>query len=159
MIGKIIYIVGDLHGDFTSLNFLINQKIRLNRNLRAIAEDWKRRGDDFGVVILQCGDFAWFWPGCDSRGAIKNQISFLDGGFVPIYWCAGNHENHDKLDNLFRPGSEADRTGIVEVDHSVFYCRFGATLRIMPKINVLFAGGAESGDKDWRLGEMAKGTP
>lgn len=151
---KVIFIVGDLHGSFAPFNTLINNQIRENRALRAVGEI-----GELEIIILQCGDLAFFWPGQNFRGWIKNEIGFVRGGRVPIYWCAGNHEDHDHIDALFPAGSEADRTGIAEVDKGVFFCRFGATLDISSEITVLFAGGAESIDRDYRIRKMASGYP
>lgn len=149
--GRFIYILGDVHGRFNLLNDFINKKIRNDRALAAIAPYWKAEGDDLQAIILQCGDFAYYWPFCDSAGAIRNQVNFLPGGYAPVYWVGGNHEDWDQLEQL---GAK-----ITEVDRGVFYCPFGATLQISPDITVLFAGGAESVDKDWRLQEMRKGSP
>lgn len=149
--GRFIYIMGDVHGEFNRLNSFINTQIRLDKTLKAIAPYWQKDGDDLQVMILQCGDFAYFWPGEDRIGKILNQIDWLPGGRVPIYWVGGNHEDWDQLDAL---GPQ-----ITEVDHGIFYCPFGSTLAISPDVNVLFAGGAESHDIAVRLRWMAAGEP
>lgn len=149
--GRVIFVVGDVHGDFNALNKFINRRIRQARELGAVAARWRADGHDFGVLVLQCGDMAYFWPQMDSGGAIRNEADFLPGRRVPIYWVGGNHEDWDRLDSL---GS-----GIVEIDRAIYYCPFGSTLPITPDLTVLFAGGAESADKDWRLSEMARGVP
>lgn len=146
--GRVIYVLGDVHGDFGALNRFINKEIRQNNLLRAMMLSWREEGDDLQVMILQCGDFAWFWPGLNSENGIRNQIDFLDGGLISIYWTGGNHENWDQLDRL--------GCGIAEVGAGIYYCPFASTLEISPEIVVLFAGGAESADKDWRLEEMAR---
>lgn len=148
--GRIIYVLGDVHGAFNILNDFIHHKIRKNRTLKAIAPRWKADGDDLRVIIMQCGDFAYFWPNFKNRGAILNRVDFLQDGRIPIYWIGGNHEDWDELDML---GGK-----ITEVDRGVFYCPFGTTLELSPEITVLFAGGAESADKEWRLKRMAKGV-
>ncbi len=154
--GKIVFILGDVHGDFAGLNTFINKKIRNSKALRKIAQEWQEKGYKFEIVIMQCGDFAYFWSGYGAKGLIKNQISFLSSGYVLIYWCGGNHEDWDQLDALFKTNPAADKTGIIEIDNSIYFCRFGATLQLMPDITVLFAGGAESSDKEWRIREMLK---
>lgn len=149
--GRIIYVLGDVHGNFRLLNEFINKKIRLDKTLRTISPRWRKSNDDLQVLILQCGDFAYFWPFDDSRGAIKNAVEFLPAGYVPIYWTGGNHEDWDELDRL--------GTDIAEIDKGIFYCPFGSTLKLAPSVTVLFAGGAESADMDWRWIEMKKGAP
>lgn len=124
---KIVFILGDVHGDFALLNKFINKTIRLSRQMRAVAD-----GGKLDIAILQCGDFAWFWPQFDNTGKIKNSVDFAKDGIVPIYWCGGNHEDWDRLDGLFPDGSEAARTNMVEVDKGIIFCRFGATLELAP---------------------------
>lgn len=148
--GRYIYILGDIHGNFNSLNSFINKNIRQDKTLRTITPYWKKDGDDLQIIILQCGDVAWFWPLITSP-VIRNGIDWLPCGRVPIYWTGGNHEDWDALDRL---GAE-----ISEVAPGIFYCPFGTSLEISPDITVLFAGGAESSDKDWRLSEMRRGAP
>lgn len=149
--GRIVYVLGDVHGDFRNLNNFINTKIRQDKTLRSIVPYWKANGDDLRVLIMQCGDFAYYWPGQDSRGKIKNDADYLPDGRVPVYWTGGNHEDWDQLDKLGR--------GITEIDRGVFFCPFGSVLSLAPHIDVLFAGGAESVDKDYRLKKMAEGAP
>lgn len=145
-----VYILGDIHGDFRALNDFINREIRQEKSIRTIAGCWKDAGDDFRVIILQCGDFAYYWPGNDNRCAVKNSVDFLPDGVVPVYWTGGNHDDWDELDRL--------GPGITEMDDGLFYCAFGSTLELSPDTAVLFAGGAESADKDYRLQAMAKGA-
>lgn len=152
MSSKIVFILGDVHGDFEKLNEFIDVKIRSHPAIRALAED-----SQLEVLILQCGDMAYFWPRRSNLRRIRNDVSFLKGGRVNIYWCAGNHEDHDQLDALFAPWSKEDRIGIVRIDDGVFFCRFGATLKISPEITVLFAGGAESVDHWARFLKMCQG--
>lgn len=152
---KLVYILGDIHGEFGHLNEFINKKIRLHSAVRALAEDFRINGRELAVDILQCGDFAYFWPRCNNKGVIKNQVDFLKGGQVNLYWCAGNHEDHDELDRIEKNGWSKP----IEVDKGIFYCPFGSTLELTPEITVLFAGGAESTDKEWRLEKMRGGYP
>lgn len=148
---KIVYIIGDVHGEFGELNAFINREIRQNRSMRAIAADWRARGADLEVLILQCGDFAFYWPGCNNDRAIHNEVPFLKNGLVPIYWCAGNHEDFDRLDSLFTPESPASLDNIAQLARGVYFCRFGACLDLDEQTRVLFAGGAESADKSERV--------
>lgn len=149
--GRMFLILGDVHGEFGMLNTFINKLVRNNGMFSGMAELYNEAGDDFQIIILQCGDFAYYWPLCDSRDRIRNRIDWLPNGHVPIYWVGGNHEDWDELDSL--------GPGISEVDPGVFYCPFGSTLEIKPDLTILFAGGAESSDKEYRLEEMKRGAP
>lgn len=155
---KVVFVLGDVHAEFPMLNTFIDQQIRHNEELRSLAGKCRSKGVRLEVLMLQCGDFGYFWPHCDSSGMIKNEVDFLDSGLVPIYWCAGNHEDHDRLDLLFS-GPASETTNMIEVDKGVIFCRFGATLNLAPDIRILFAGGAESIDKHIRLKEMENGAP
>lgn len=108
--GRFVYILGDVHGDFDDLNDFIYLKIAKDKNLSAIASRWKADGDDLQVLILQCGDLAFFWPRRE-RPVIRNKITFL--GSVPIYWIGGTHEDWDQLDRLGTGITEVDRGGVL----------------------------------------------
>jgi len=152
-------ICGDFHGDWTGLNPFINNKIRLSKKMRTLAA----AHDALEVVILQCGDFgywphtdpphSWFSPG-DTEGdgrkyALKTDVDFLKDGRVKIYWCDGNHENHDALDTL-----EARYPGelFIPVMSGVFFAVFGSILTLLDGTRVMFCGGAASDPEDieWR---------
>ena len=115
--------------------------------------------DELDVLILQCGDFG-FWPHTetayrwdapgditDSQGryALKTDVGFLKNGRVSIYWCDGNHENHDVLDDL-----EAKHCDVafIPVMPGVFYAPFGSVLTLLDGTTVMFCGGAESSPRD-----------
>lgn len=149
MNSRIVFILGDVHGDFRKLNEFIDRKICAHPAIKALAADSLREGGELEVTILQCGDMAYFWPRKSNLGRIQNNVSFLKDGRVNIYWCAGNHEDWDKLDSL---GTE-----ISEVDAGIFFCPFGSTLKLSPEITVLFAGGAESVDHMARFLKMCQG--
>ena len=144
---KLVFVLGDIHGDFGGLNSFINTHIRTSRAVRELAAQWQRRGAELEVILLQCGDFAFYWPGKNNSRAIRNQVPFIRNERVQIYWCAGNHENHDALDTLFPDPLD---TRLKEVAPGVWFARFGASLHLTPDITVLFAGGAESFDRAWR---------
>ncbi|MCK5020132.1 MAG: metallophosphoesterase [Candidatus Peribacteraceae bacterium] len=128
-----ILVVGDVHGDWGKLNTLIN----------------KRHPD----IILQCGDFG-YWPKYHNTTALNarrydnNLMQYvpigppwrLDGiknHDTKIYWCDGNHEDHDSIDAL------EDN----EIFPNIFYMKRGSTLTLPDGRVVLFIGGAESMDK------------
>lgn len=135
------------------MNSFIDGHIRRNPAIRQLAGDCRKEGTDFKTVILQCGDLAFYWPHTSHVGVIDNEIDFLPTGRCPIYWCGGNHEDWDQLDRLFPAESAAARRNIAQVDDGIYFCRFGATLKL-GNINILFAGGAESVDKEYRLKKM-----
>jgi len=108
-----ILVVGDLYGHFEALNDLV-----------------KGKQPD---IILQVGDFG-YWPPDDPE---------LELGKTKVYWCDGNHEDHDTLDLI-------KRTGQLEVAPSCFYQPRGSILRLPDGRRVLFFGGAESMDKAHR---------
>lgn len=64
-----LIVTGDIHGDFSYLNKLIN----------------KKKPD----MIWCCGDFG-YWP---NHSNIK-QLSFIKPQDTKILWCDGNHEDH-----------------------------------------------------------------
>ena len=153
---QLVHICGDIHADWGALNAFINTKIRQSKLVRALAGDY----EEFEAIILQCGDFgywphtqprhSWFEPGEWTGGGkyvVHNAVPFLKGGLVPLYWCDGNHENHDALDALEE--SCPDRP-FIPVSPGVFYARFGAMLTLVDGTSVMFCGGAESVDKDLR---------
>ena len=65
-----IYAIGDVHGNFESLNTFINKK--------------------YPDIILQCGDNAYYWNE-PKLGRIKSQNT-------KIYFVPGNHENWDMFE-------------------------------------------------------------
>lgn len=150
----LVYILGDVHGDIARLNNFINKYVREHPAVKMLAQDEAKGGDEFRVIILQTGDMAFFWPHVNHAGMINNRIDFLHDKYVPIYWCGGNHEDWDQLDKLFPDGSIEAQSNIAQVDRSIYFCRFGAALKLTPDITALFAGGAESCDKQYRLHKM-----
>lgn len=141
---QIVFILGDIHGLWNQLNAVINTNIRQNSRLRRFAESTKVE-----VVVLQCGDFG-YWPhtgqAADAVSNIKNAVPFLHDGHVKLFWCDGNHENHDALDALERryPGQP-----FIEVAPHIHFATFGSVLKLAAG-TVLFAGGAVSSDKEGR---------
>lgn len=140
---QLIYVLGDVHAEFAALNSFINREIRMNSDVRAMANALAASGEELEILFLQCGDFGYFWPGEDNSVAIKNRVGFAKDGHIKIYWTDGNHEDHDALDELEQqhPGES-----FIEVAPGVFFATFGAVLTLADGSNVLFAGGAESCD-------------
>lgn len=130
-----IIVIGDIHGDFQVINHLVRTE----------------RPD----LILQVGDFGYWprlhgWPPRDSA---------LELGDTKLYWCDGNHEDHQSLASLAKSG--CDLSSSVEVAPNCFYQPRGSVLTLPDGRNVLFFGGADSSDKDsreegedWFAGEL-----
>lgn len=126
-----ILIVGDLHGDWGKLNQLLTVK----------------KPD----IVLQVGDFGW-WPQMEIEttnawsNAWSNKKKWNLNGIKtksPIYWCDGNHEEFPYLNNL-------QNNKIHKMYDNVFYCSRGSTLELPDGRIILFAGGADSYDKNLR---------
>jgi hypothetical protein len=126
-----IVIMGDIHADFGALNRFVN----------------KKKPD----IILQCGDFGW-WPHRHlveriSRNHFFDQYAIKLQGTC-FYWCDGNHENHDDLQQRVRLAQGAP----IEIPvPGCFYMRRGSVLTLPDGRNVLFFGGAMSTDQEGRV--------
>lgn len=125
-----IIVCGDIHCDWPPLNKLIN----------------KKKPD----IILQCGDYGW-WPHLNgnrlglsrkrwNQFGVKNH---QNGVRTKIFWCPGNHENWDSIDEF---GGK-----VFEIQDDIFCCPFGHTMELPTGETVLFAGGADSIDKLGRI--------
>lgn len=118
--------VGDLHGDWGKLNALMAKKMP--------------------DIVFCCGDFGW-WPKLEVKMSVRYGLKIkwalkgLKPGKAKIYWCDGNHEEHPLLP---QDGQ------IHEMYEGVFFCSRGSTLILPDGRIVLFAGGADSIDKDKR---------
>ena len=127
---KSIMIVGDVHADFPRLNKLMN-----------------RQG--YPDVVIQVGDFGW-WPHVHNTTFFGGNKLFDQYGLRPkdtkIFWCEGNHDNHDDLQERVKEHGRVP----IEVQENVFYCPRGSTIQIN-NLNYLFMGGAHSIDKIWRV--------
>lgn len=145
-----VLICGDIHGYWRFLNTLINKKQP--------------------EILLQCGDFGW-WPEFhDTRSIDTGKYEWVEGDLgsssrphIPgysrrqitarwnqygiknpktlIYFCDGNHEDHDSLDKL----NDAD-----EIMPGVFFKKRSSMLTLPDGRTVLFIGGADSIDKKYR---------
>lgn len=122
-----IIVIGDLHGDWGSLNNLISRK--------------------HPDVILQCGDFGW-WPKMEVTKPVLygRQNTWVLKGIKPhetkVYFCDGNHEQHPELcqDGL-----------IHEMYDNIYHASRGSILTLPDGRNVMFIGGADSVDKNHRI--------
>lgn len=123
---RIVY-VGDIHGNFNALHRLI--KI------------------SNGDVVITVGDFG-FWR-AKLMGFNDHQYihQYFDRFPVPVYFCDGNHEDHDQLTQLVAAHGNA---GPIDVGNNVFYMPRGSTLNL-GGLNHMFIGGAYSIDRHARL--------
>lgn len=112
-----IAVCGDIHGNFGPLNTFMNKH------------------KDHLDIILQCGDFG-YWP---------KEIFYyqhpLKNGEIKIFWCDGNHEDHEEIKRI-------DESG--EVYPNVYYMKRGSVLVLPDGRKVLFIGGGLSIDKQYR---------
>ena len=108
-----IAIVGDVHMHFKGLAYIV----------RTHSPD----------VILQCGDFG-YWPKDNNYN-----IDYCKNGQTKIYFCDGNHEDHESLRSLTNN----------EIHPNIFYQPRGSILKL-GDYNILFMGGAHSVDKAQR---------
>ena len=115
-----IAIVGDVHGEFSTL--------RAVENL----------GPD---LIIQCGDLG-FWPRWPTVGLELEAFTPQ----VPIRFCDGNHED---LETLFAHRVPGESPRAHEVKPGLFWQDRGSTLTLPDGRVVLFVGGAWSFD-DYR---------
>lgn len=102
-------------------------------------------------VIIQVGDFG-FWPAMmmgDHKHSYRGFAPFIeacDNLPVPIYFLAGNHENHDALDLAESRSLLVDE---VFISSNVIYRPTGATWE-WDGVRCLAVGGAHSIDKEYR---------
>jgi DNA repair exonuclease SbcCD nuclease subunit len=123
-----VLITGDIHGDWGQLNKLLH-----------------KHGPD---VCICTGDFGW-WPKFNGKSFVHGQPPWSNGGIKPqgsqVYWCDGNHEDHEDLDSLGRGQKES-----IVCYEGVIYKPRGTTLVLPDGRIVLFVGGAASIDKGMR---------
>lgn len=142
-----ITFVGDTHGIFNAITQV----------------NIKNQSD----CVIQCGDFG-IWPGLYHKVKINPNN-------IPIYFCRGNHENHDVLDTYpefeisnLKNGPRIIHPYLVEKRNynktnlkkllkiqfpkadNIFFCNNGSILDLNG-ISILFIGGALSIDQHLRL--------
>ena len=117
-----IILVGDVHGQWSHLNRIINQE----------------RPD----IVLQAGDFG-IWANYHDfkydycKDSIKN-------GDTKIYWCDGNHEDHISIRKVMA------EKGKYDIGENIHYMPRSSVLTLPDGRRVLFIGGAWSVDWDMR---------
>lgn len=109
-------ILGDIHGCWFQADKVIRKALK------------KHPGTSH---IIQCGDLGDGWPTKNHDGRWKPNTTDL-----PIHWCDGNHENHDKLDagDLSPRLTYQPRGSVAHIDDT----------------SIMFFGGAHSVDLDQR---------
>ena len=122
------YFCGDTHGEF----FFLNQSLKDATN-----------EDNYFI----CGDFGYWDRSTFREGSGFYHETIKNPNGAKIYFCDGNHENHNLLKDLEKTyGWEHP----IEIRENVFYCPRGSSIQLSDGRNVLFAGGADSIDKQWR---------
>lgn len=86
-------------------------------------------------IILQVGDFG-YWPNFN-----QYSLKYIQNGDTKIYFCPGNHEDWNALGKIKN----------IEIAPNIFYMKKGTTLTLPDGRTVLFIGGADSVDKNWRI--------
>lgn len=126
---KKILIAGDIHAQWEDLNEAIDDEYHKIK------------------MIISCGDFGW-WPHFHGT---KNKLVYgefnqfgINNRGLPIYWCDGNHENFDSIDdyvskNIFNFAGE-----------NIFYQPRGSVITLDDERNIMFFGGGLSIDKHHR---------
>ena len=137
--------VGDVHGEFGKLNTFINDK----------------KPD----ILISVGDFGFWAPydydlykryimlnGDGDKKAVReyarteNWVNKIKPQNTKVYFTPGNHEDWDLLDALEAIYGKVP----IEVAPNIFYCPRGTFLTLEDERTVLFMGGADSIDKQWR---------
>ena len=122
------YFCGDTHGEF----FFLNQRLKDTTN-----ED----------CIFICGDFGYWDRSTFREGTGFYHDKIKNPNNTKIYFCDGNHEQHEWLKDLEeKHGWEHP----IEIIENLFFCPRGSSLELTDGRRVLFVGGADSIDKQWR---------
>ena len=104
-------------------------------------------------AIVQLGDFGIFWPGNQRRLVQYFEKRTRQGKRTsPWYFCDGNHDEHDVLDQLWE---ESGRRDVVEVAPNCFHVRRGSVVEI-EGVKHIFCGGARSTDRGFGYREFVK---
>lgn len=171
---QLIYIMGDIHCRWGGLNRFIDEEIRHGETTTKLLVEH----DELEILAFVCGDFGYWphhqgktyvrrdetlWlayalgqikerPKDEvftyDQYAIEHQMDGIKDGHVKIYWCDGNHENHDALNALEAKHRDED---FIPIMPWVFFARFGSILTLLDGTRVMFCGGAQNTDKDTRV--------
>jgi len=122
LLNKEIVILGDVHGNFKELKYIL--------------EDWIQPKPKLAIL---CGDIGLFWP----RSLPEHNKIFSDID-MKILFIDGNHDRHDIWQTENSPIIDSLKAS------GKYYMPRGSIERIMNQ-NFLFLGGALSIDKLFRL--------
>lgn len=131
-----IIVTGDTHGDVRRLS---------NSNLRKNGIDI---ADISHVIIL--GDFGVIWTG-EPSAQERYWLKWLDEKPYETLVVKGNHEHHERLDNL--PVEERYGSPVFRASDKVFILQHGCKYTIDGKSFFVF-GGADSIDKENRVNRI-----
>jgi len=126
---KILY-VGDLHGKVSAFS-------RVDTVAKSMGAD----------VIVQVGDNAVFWPGTDAVERYFNKRQRQNKLTIPWYLADGNHEHHNRLDQIWEEQGHPD---VVQLFENVYHVRRGGFVEIAG-VSHVFCGGARSTDRHNRV--------
>jgi Icc-related predicted phosphoesterase len=125
---KKILFMGDVHGDFVTMNNILELE----------------KPD----LCIQLGDFG-IWPRLSGSnfGKFQYDMKHLHDVKYPLYFIEGNHEDYEYLNDNY---DSYDGTYLIENEYKkVKHIRRGYIEKIND-MNFLFIGGAESIDKQFR---------
>lgn len=167
---QLIYITGDVHLKWDWLNRFLEREIRQGATVAKLMAEY----DELEILLFVCGDFGYWphWHGRTvvhrdqtllwayylgqikekpedevftyDQYSIENRMDGVKDGHIKIYWCDGNHENHDALAAL---EAEHPAEDFIPIIPWVFFARFGSVLALLDGTRVMFCGGAQSTDK------------
>ena len=126
---KILY-AGDLHGE--------------PRAFARVDQAAKNMNAD---AIVQAGDNAVYWPGSDVVERYFHKRQRQGKLTIPWYMGDGNHEDHNRLDQIWEEQGHPD---VVELYKDVYHVRRGSFVEIAG-ISHVFCGGARSTDRHHRV--------
>lgn len=127
-----IYITGDIHGDYDI------RKLGYN----SFPEGRSLTRNDYVII---CGDFGLLW---DNSKTEKYWLEWLDSKPWTTLWIDGNHENFDMLKEY--PEEYWKGGNIQKITENIFHLCRGNVFEIEGKKFFAF-GGAESHDKIFRV--------
>lgn len=140
-----ILVVGDLHGDPQSLQYIFETAHQLDVQ-----------------AIVQIGDYG-FWEHHPAGGAFLDLTAEgVQISGIPFLWLDGNHESHTLLRSKYGPGGPEHCPtweGFWEIRTGVYYLPRGVRWSWNGH-RFMALGGAYSIDKAWRLAQTARdGAP
>ena len=126
---KILY-VGDLHGDPAAFGRVDQAASNMNAD-----------------AIIQVGDNAIYWPGSNTVERFFQKRERQNKLITPWYLIDGNHEDHNRLDQIWKEQGSPD---VVQLYKNVYHVRRGAFVEIAG-VSHVFCGGARSTDQHHRI--------